>query len=102
MSRRYEKLTQAFLAVDDNQSGYLDAFEFTRLLALHNIRVTDVEMEVLLARFDANYDGKMDVSEFVAFMQPQQHEQWRMSDAITSSHAPVQLANQHAALAMHG
>lgn len=79
---RYETVTSAFRSIDDNQSGYLDAFEFVRLLAQHNIRVSDAEMEVLLARFDTNYDGKMDLKEFFAFLQPRHHELWRLSEGI--------------------
>ncbi len=56
--------------------------------------------QVLLARFDANCDGRMDMVEFVKFMQPQQHEQWRLNDAIVSAHVPIQLADSHAAVTM--
>ena len=50
--------------------------EFTRVLAKHGVSVSDREMEVLLARFDTNADGRMDMNEFVRFLQPRQHEQW--------------------------
>jgi len=73
---RYETVTSAFLGLDKDYSGYLDAFEFQRLLYKFGIEVSEQDMEVLLQRFDANHDGKMDVHELASFLQPAAYEQW--------------------------
>jgi Ca2+-binding EF-hand superfamily protein len=73
---RFESVQDAFLRLDTDQSGSIDAFELVRLLSQHGISVSDQEMEVLLARYDSNRDGRIDVHEFARFCQPGEFEQW--------------------------
>ena len=73
---RYDSVQAAFTALDADGSGSIDAFELARLLSQHGIKVSDQEMEVLLARYDADQNGKIDVQEFTRFLQPGEFEQW--------------------------
>lgn len=73
---RYDCVQAAFMALDADGSGSIDAFELARLLSQHGIKVSDQEMEVLLARYDADQNGKIDVQEFTRFLQPGEFEQW--------------------------
>ena len=59
--QRYTSVTDAFLALDVDRSGSIDAFELARILSQHGIEVSPQEMEVLLARYDTDRNGRVDV-----------------------------------------
>ena len=65
---KYHSITEAFIALDEDSSGSLEAFEFAQLLRQNNIQVTDQEMAVMIERYDQNGDGRIDINELNAFL----------------------------------
>lgn len=55
--------SQAFLKLDKDRSAYITAPELNRVFGNAGIAVSDQEMQALVAKYDKNGDGRLDVSE---------------------------------------
>lgn len=61
---------EAFEALDKDQNGVINKFEFRELLADHGFYATSKELEGLMNRYDKNEDGKVSYTEFVREISP--------------------------------
>jgi hypothetical protein len=53
---------------DRNGNGILSRKEFARLLKSFSIKLSDMEIDLLIDRFDKDGDGELDLAEFTAFI----------------------------------
>lgn len=56
---------EAFTVIDWRKNGYITKEEFRSMLAENQVYVTDLEMQILVARYDKGNKGKISYSEFV-------------------------------------
>ena len=50
---------QCFAALDTRQNGYITKEEFRQFLADNEVYYNDLEMQILVARYDTNCDGRV-------------------------------------------
>lgn len=60
MSRRPKFiLHDCFEALDTFENGYLTKEEFRSFLAANEVYYTDLELSILVSRYDRNFDGRV-------------------------------------------
>eukprot|EP00741_Cyanophora_paradoxa_P021909 tig00021428_g21149.t1 len=67
------QLKKAFAWLDKDASGAISYEELRRGLEQFNIPISDAELRQLVARYDANGDGQIDLYEFVRRVMPQDY-----------------------------
>jgi len=65
----YTSMRDAFLALDTDRSGAIDAAEFGVVLRNHNMNLSAQDLNQLTASLDLNNDGMINYGEFVQAMQ---------------------------------
>ena len=71
MSRRPRfSAHDAFNSLDVNSLGYLTKEDFRGLLAENSIYATDLELAILMSRYDRNNDSRVSYAEFSDEMCP--------------------------------
>jgi hypothetical protein len=58
-----------FRKADTNGNGRLSRKEFTKLLAIFNLKMPDADVDLLMERFDVDGDGELDLAEFKTFVE---------------------------------
>lgn len=54
--------------MDEDGSGYLDTYEFSKALKDYRINLTNQEQQQLFATFDENGDGNISYEEFLKLL----------------------------------
>ena len=75
-------IKQKFHMADINGDGRLNPKEFMKLLKSFGMDLSPADVEILIARFDVDNDGDIDLNEFRAFIES---EQKNLSDATAST-----------------
>lgn len=62
------QIKSKFQCADKNGNGVLTRREFAKLLKSFSIKLSDMEIDLLIDRFDKDGDGELDLNEFTAFI----------------------------------
>ena len=62
-------LTQAFLHINRNRSGFVEPKELERIFKLANLVLSAEELKQILKHYDTNKDGKIDINELQKALQ---------------------------------
>ena len=60
----------AFAAVDQDRNGFITKLEFKAILNEYGFYCTDIELSMLIDRYDRNHDSKVSYAEFVEEVKP--------------------------------
>ena len=63
-----KSLTEAFLMIDTNRSGFCDAEELRAVFERASIAMSAVEVRALVDAYDSNGDGKIDLKELTQLL----------------------------------
>lgn len=61
-----------FSEIDDNQNGYIEKHELKELFAKLKADKSDDELKIIFENMDMNYDGRLQFSEFLVFLNNKQ------------------------------
>ena len=62
-------LTQAFLRINRDRSGFVEPRELARIFKQANIEMKAAELQKVIAHYDTNKDGKIDINELARALQ---------------------------------
>ena len=62
------KLQEAFLVWDKNGDGFIDATEFKHIMCNMGEPMKEEEVDMIIADFDKDGDGKLNFDEFADFL----------------------------------
>ena len=65
---RFASMKDAFMALDKDRNGSLSKDEFATVLRGFGIKVSDQELDAIVARYDTNCDGRVSHAEFLKVM----------------------------------
>jgi Ca2+-binding EF-hand superfamily protein len=74
------ELAELFRLVDRESTGALAMQELLELLLQMGVKATPREMALLLAEMDANHNGRIEMDEFMAFIQDSNVKQMNRKD----------------------
>ena len=63
-----KSLTEAFLLIDTDRSGFCDAEELRAVFVRASIEMTAEEVRALVDAYDSNGDGKIDLKELTTLL----------------------------------
>ncbi len=63
-----KSLTEAFLMIDTKRTGFCDAEEFRAVFQRASIEMSAAEVRALIAAYDSNGDGKIDLKELTQLL----------------------------------
>ena len=63
-----KSLTEAFLLIDTNRSGFCDAEELRAVFVRASIEMSTEEVRALVDAYDSNGDGKIDLAELTKLL----------------------------------
>ena len=64
-----KSLTEAFLLIDTDRSGFCDAEELRAVFVRASIEMSAEEVRALVDAYDSNGDGKIDINELAKALQ---------------------------------
>lgn len=67
-------ISEAFLKMDKDRSGLISPKELAQIFARANVELTEDEMAAVLAHYDTNKDGRVNLAELGKLLQPGQFE----------------------------
>jgi len=79
LEERYSSLRETFKGVNDSRDGFITVDEFKRVFVRCSVEVPPGHMDLLVARFDKDNNGKVDFNEFAKWMAPNYHANPRMA-----------------------
>ena len=68
--RPHFSVHDAFAAVDQDRNGFITKPEFKAILNEYGFYCTDIELSMLIDRYDRNHDSKVSYAEFVEEVKP--------------------------------
>ena len=69
MSASRSSLTQQFLRINRNRSGFCEPAELARIFKAANIELSASELRQLVSDYDTNKDGRVDINELAKALQ---------------------------------
>lgn len=77
LEEKYTSLREMFKGVNEARDGFIDVAEFRRVFARCSVTVPPGHMDMLVARFDRDNNGRVDFNEFAKWMAPNYHSSQR-------------------------